>query len=61
MKSWLKRLLIRIVLSEHFTARVLCELGEHDWNEMTAGRGMFVHWDRCIRGCGEQRMRKGSW
>ena len=41
--------------------RILCHLGWHRWQRMTTGRGQFVHWDRCARGCGESRIRKGTW
>lgn len=38
----------------------LCWLLGHRWVRMTSGRGLFVHWDRCSRGCGASRIRKGS-
>ncbi len=39
--------------------RPLCDLGLHHWHLMTTARAGFVKFDRCSRGCGATRTRKG--
>lgn len=43
-----------------FAAMSRCAIGDHDWVLMTTARQGYVSWDRCSRGCGNQRIRKGS-
>jgi len=40
-------------------SRLLCNLGLHRWHLMTTGRAGFVKFERCSRGCGAIRTRKG--
>ena len=42
-----------------FRAMSQCAIGDHDWVVMTTGRQGYVNWERCARGCGSQRIRKG--
>lgn len=42
------------------SAGIRCRLGLHAWHLMTSGRAGFVRWERCRRGCGATRMRKGG-
>jgi hypothetical protein len=40
-------------------SRLACHFGIHRWVTMTTGRAGFVHFQRCDRRCGSDRVVKG--